>query len=145
MSATYVAGDIDHQTPSRRLLIDLGQFWEILEYSSSSEIPGLAKQLFGPSLHSAFRGFTTEIAQTSALPEPTPVDKQDFSNSVPNSVRNSARPEEGLGDPQFGGARQADVPFLYNEDELAVLAESFFQQRGEFDGNVDNWWNTGNL
>jgi hypothetical protein len=33
-------------------------------------------------------------------------------------------------------------PLLYSDDELAVLAESFFHQRQEVDGN---WWNMENL
>lgn len=35
----------------------------------------------------------------------------------------------------------ASVPLTYSDDELAVLAESFFHQRNEFDGNA-NWWNS---
>lgn len=35
---------------------------------------------------------------------------------------------------------------MYSNDELAVLAESFFQQRqGNILGNVDEWWASGNL
>jgi len=33
-------------------------------------------------------------------------------------------------------------PLIYSDDELAVLAESFFHQRQEVDGN---WWNMDNL
>lgn len=33
------------------------------------------------------------------------------------------------------------VPIVYSEDELAVLAESFFHQRNEFGGDA-NWWNS---
>jgi len=35
----------------------------------------------------------------------------------------------------------AAVPLTYSDDELAVLAESFFHQRNDFDGNA-NWWNS---
>jgi hypothetical protein len=38
----------------------------------------------------------------------------------------------------------ATWPVIYSDDELAVLAESFFHQRQELDGN-SNWWNTLNL
>jgi len=31
---------------------------------------------------------------------------------------------------------------MYSDDELAVLAESFFHQRSETEGSV-NWWNGG--
>lgn len=33
----------------------------------------------------------------------------------------------------------------YSDDELAVLAESFFHQRGEGLGNLEDWWSAGNL
>jgi hypothetical protein len=140
VSATYVSGDVFHQTPSRRLLIDLGQFWEILEYSSASEVPGSARQLFGPTLYSGSRGFTTEIAQTAPLPEPTRVDNQDFANSAASPVL-----QDNNGNNNFGNGAQMDIPFVYSDDELAVLAESFFHQRPEFEPNVNDWWNTGNL
>jgi len=119
--------------PNRGLLIDLGQFWEILEYSSSSETPGSATSLFGASLQQNFRSSTTEMAQTSSLPQPTRVDAQDFTGSTP-----MASGPQRLDDDQF--AQQ----FLYSDDELAVLAESFFQQRPEIEG-VNDWWNSGNL
>ena len=48
----------------------------------------------------------------------------------------------GMEEPGFG----AQDPLTYSNDELAVLAESFFQQRnGNIVGGVDEWWNTGNL
>jgi hypothetical protein len=50
-----------------------------------------------------------------------------------------------MGGGSDGGMGVQD-PFAYSNDELAVLAESFFQQRnGNIVGNVDEWWNTGNL
>jgi hypothetical protein len=112
--------------PTRGLLIDLGQFWEILEYPSSSEVPG--SQLFGSSLRSGLRGNITEMGHTSSLPQPTRVHAQDF--AVSGSVNHSM---EG----------QPFLPLLYSDDELAVLAESFFQQRP--DEGMGDWWGTGSL
>ena len=117
--------------PNRGLLIDLGQFWEILEYSSS-ETPGSSTSLFGASLQHNVRSSTTEMAHTSSLPQPTRVDAQDFAGSTP-VASGSQRLDE-----QFA------QPFLYSDDELAVLAESFFQQRPEMEG-MNDWWNNGNL
>lgn len=52
----------------------------------------------------------------------------------------------GLGLGIEGQAIGIQDAFTYSNDELAVLAESFFQQRnGNIVGNVDEWWNTGNL
>jgi hypothetical protein len=116
---------------NRGLLIDLGQFWEILEYSSSSEAPGSAMSLFGSSLQHGVRSSTTEMAHTSSLPQPTRVDAQDFLGSTP--VAQSLEGQDG----------QNVQPFLYSDDELAVLAENFFQQRSE-DG-MNDWWNNANL
>jgi hypothetical protein len=114
------------QTPDRNLLIDLGQFWEVLEYCTSSEVSGSARNLFGPSLYSRLRSTTTEMAHPSPLPPPTRVDTQDFASGSADTVTRS-------------------VPFLYSDEELAVLEENFFQQRPEFGPEVNDWWNPGNL
>ena len=114
------------QAPDRNLLIDLGQFWEILEYSSSSEIPGKARELFGSSLYSGLRSSTTELAHTSSLPQPTRVDAQEFAS-------------------ESAGNLADQMPFLYSDEELAVLEESFFQQRPELETGLEDWWGTGNL
>jgi len=123
--------------PNRGLLIDLGQFWEILEYSSSSESPGSRSSLFGATLVFGDRSSMTDMAHTSSLPQPTRVDAQDFATPTPTT--------------QIDG--QIGSQILYSDDELAVLAESFFNQRPEIDGmngmgsmtGVNNWWGAGNL
>lgn len=70
----------------------------------------------------------------------------------------ASRPDSGAGQ-MDGGAGMMGLelgmdgqgigvqdPLTYSNDELAVLAESFFQQRnGNIVGGVDEWWNTGNL
>lgn len=52
--------------------------------------------------------------------------------------------EENNGNFNFGDI-PASTPWSavnYSDDELAVLAENFFQQRPEIEGSV-NWWNVG--
>ena len=123
--------------PNRGLLIDLGQFWEILEYASSSESSGSRSALFGATLAFGDRSGMTDMAHTSSLPQPTRVDAQDFATPTNSSHI----------DGQIGSQ------ILYSDDELAVLAESFFNQRSELDGmngmggmsGMNNWWGAGNL
>jgi hypothetical protein len=121
---------------NRKLLIDLGQFFEVLEYASSSEVAESPRRLFGPQLQSNFSASRTEMAQTSVLPEPTRVERQEFGNLTPITAM-----PEGSNVP----LNPEDMPdasivaqLVYSDDELAVLAESFFHQRQEVDGN---WWN----
>lgn len=110
-----------------------------MEYSSASEVPGSARLLFGPSLYSGSRGFATEIVGTEALPEPTRVERQDFASASATPV--------ALG--SNGNAAGMKIPFLYSDDELAVLAESFFNQNQRAEGGYElgsgDWWNSGNL
>ncbi|RDL36372.1 C6 transcription factor [Venustampulla echinocandica] len=140
VSSTYVASD-EPTRKNRKLLIDLGQFFEILEYSSSSEIAGSARQLFGPSLHSSFRASRTEMAQTSILPEPTRVERQEFGTPTSATILDN---HTGLSD--FGQSSSFEIaaPFQFSDDELAVLAGNFFHPRPDVDGNA-NWWNMGNF
>jgi hypothetical protein len=115
-----------------------------------------------------------EVSSTSALPEPTRLGSTSLASSAAhergNEQPNVANSEEHLEDPsgpaQESGGRGADdatlgvdvvemsqsgtVPsheiFLYSTDELAVLAESFFQQRnGNIVDAAGDWWNSGNL
>jgi hypothetical protein len=44
-----------------------------------------------------------------------------------------------------GGARTEEPPLIYNDDELAVLAESLFDRRQDFTSQEQVWWNVGNL
>ncbi|KAM3088829.1 hypothetical protein ACMFMG_000456 [Clarireedia jacksonii] len=143
VSDTYTTSDVPPQTPSRSLLIDLGQFWEILEYSSSSEIPAAARRLFGPSLFSGSHPAAGKISHASSLPETTRVDRQDFEGSGPSSV-NTAVMNTG-NNVMIGQEQEIVQPFTYSDNELAVLAESFFHQRGDGLGTVEDWWNTDHL
>ncbi|CAG8978494.1 hypothetical protein HYALB_00005069 [Hymenoscyphus albidus] len=171
VSSTQVASD-EPIRQNRKLLIDLGQFFEILEYSSSSEIAGTARNLFDASLHSTLMVSRTEMAQTTVLPEPTRVERQEFGTPTLGTpvagvgmAVNVLQGNEFLG---FGGAggsagagaghgsiafgtnmdsHGAQQPFQFSDDELAVLAENFFHQRPQVEGqgSAGGWWNLGNL
>ncbi|TVY83703.1 hypothetical protein LSUE1_G001133 [Lachnellula suecica] len=141
VSCTHVASEVPTRQ-NRKLLIDLGQFFEILEYASSSELAGSAKNLFGQSLHSGFGGSRREMAQTSVLPEPSRVESQEFGNSASAM----SQPQGRNGYTNFGDVSSSGnmASLHYSDDELAVLAENFFHQRPEIQGSV-NWWNVGDL
>jgi hypothetical protein len=100
------------------------------------------------------------------LPEPTRVEGQEFGNGTPNTgTPNAGTPimrdfhggsgggggagmnGTGIGNRSGDGFTPASFNGLtlqYSDDELAVLAESFFHQRQEVEGSV-NWWNGGEL
>jgi hypothetical protein len=82
------------------------------------------------------------MAQTSVLPEPTRVEGQEFGNLMmgPNQP-DDRNAYITLGDSTMSSS---GAPLHYSDDELAVLAENFFQQRPEIEGSV-NWWNMGDL
>lgn len=141
VSSTHVASEVPTRQ-NRKLLIDLGQFFEILEYSSSSELSGSARTLFGPSLLQSIGGSRGEMAQTSVLPEPNRVEGQEFGNSTP--IMNQLEDRNGYFSLGSISASTNGAPLQYSDDELAVLAENFFQQRPEIEGSV-NWWNVGDL
>ena len=80
------------------------------------------------------------MAQTSVLPEPTRVERQEFGNLTPVAIMAESSDLsmnlQDISDAAMMG------PLIYSDDELAVLAESFFHQRQEVDGN---WWNMDNF
>jgi hypothetical protein len=140
------------QDHNHHLLIDLGLFWEILEYSSSSEVAP-SSSIFGSSLQRDGRSNeNVEVSNASILPEPTRLDDASHSDSVVQEPLGDILNDtdiSGLGFRTESTDRQrpsSHEGFVYSDDELAVLAENFFQQRG---GNivrsVDDWWQTGNL
>ena len=80
------------------------------------------------------------MAQTSVLPEPTRVERQVFGNLAPVAVM-AEGPDLPMNLEDMSDAAMMG-PLIYSDDELAVLAESFFHQRQEVDGY---WWNMDNL
>lgn len=80
------------------------------------------------------------MAQTSVLPQPTRVERQEFGNLTPNMTHVVDPLESSVMGTSNGLGAPASVPLIYSDDELAVLAESFFHQRSEDEGHA-NWWN----
>jgi hypothetical protein len=91
------------------------------------------------------------------------VEGQEFGNGTPNngtpnngtpimrafhgSSSNSTAGNGGIGNGGAEGFTPMSFDGLalqYSDDELAVLAESFFHQRQDVEGSV-NWWNGGEL
>ena len=95
MSATYHTSP-NPLTPNRGLLIDLGLFWEILEYSSASELSSTS-QLFGASLSQGGQySESIDVSNASALPEPTRLDTASRPQSTGEDVGGSAEGATGL-------------------------------------------------
>ncbi|TID24780.1 hypothetical protein E6O75_ATG03985 [Venturia nashicola] len=146
------------QAPTQRLLVDLGRFWEVLEYPSASELYESAGELFGATLYSRRKENVTEVTDMSSLPIPTPleaaagmVQPRGTSSasatpaSAPSTQADAMLPlvsQSGMLDQDFTYPYMAEP--AYSNDELAVLANSLFNQRENFLGNVEEWY-PGNL
>lgn len=146
------------QVPTKGLLIDLGRFWEVLEYPSASELYESAGQLFGSTLYSRRKEAATEVTDMSSLPTPTPLEAAAGMIQVRGTSSASATPatvplmqanarfdplsQSGMLDQNFVYPYMAEP--AYSNDELAVLADSLFNQRENFMGNVEEWY-PGNL
>jgi hypothetical protein len=84
------------------------------------------------------------MAQTTILPEPTRVERQVFGTPSASNTPTTTFPDND-GYINFGmtPAVTNSAALQFSDDELAVLAQNFFQQRPE-EGNT-NWWNMGNV
>lgn len=141
------------QVPDKELLIDLGRFWEVLEYPSASELHESAGELFGTTLYSRRKETVMEVADMSSLPTPTPLEaaagmiqlRGMSSATAPIVHENTSfdpHSQSGMLDQNFLYPYMAEP--AYSNDELAVLADSLFNQRENFMGNVEEWYH-GNL
>jgi hypothetical protein len=84
------------------------------------------------------------MAQTTILPEPTRVERQEFGTpSASNTPTTTVPDNSAYMNFSMTPAVTNTGAFQFSDDELAVLAENFFQQRPD-DGSA-NWWNMGNL
>lgn len=83
------------------------------------------------------------MAQTSVLPQPTRVERQEFGNLTPN-MTHVIDPLDNSNLMTGVPVSAATGPLIYSDDELAVLAKSFFHQSNDLDGNA-NWWNSMNM
>jgi hypothetical protein len=138
--------------PTRELLMDLGLFWEILEYSSGSD--PLNGPLFGPSLYVERTRQPVNISSTTALPEPTrletlnvpqrAVPQREALNRNPDTPAteqntNTSRQRDDENQSTVGSSAPGRRALGYSDEELAVLADSFFSQRQGFIGQIGEW------
>ncbi|KAJ5653159.1 hypothetical protein N7490_000162, partial [Penicillium lividum] len=141
VSATYQS---DPGVQNQSLLIDLSRFWEILEYSSNSDVDS-ARRLFGDSLYTGPPSVATEVSQTSPLPAPTRLITQEESSSTlqsPNFNSNSVFPS---GHDYPTNSLVAPQQLALSNDEFSILATNFFSQGQEFLRGGDSWENIGNF
>lgn len=154
VSKTNQARGQSPQVPTRGMLIDLGRFWEILDYCASSAKPHIQQNLIAPELYTSLDGQKNEVSLTSVLPEPIRLDdyigrKLNASTSEP--AAEVLGTEHYRQTPQvFPGATSTennwDMGVAFSEDELAVLADNFFETANPV-GGVDietEWWSLGN-
>ena len=97
--------------------------------------------MYGPALQSGLQYASHEMAQASSLPEPTRA--QGLGKTAFNSESAANSGSTQLLDSMT--VEQVSGNFLYSDDELAVLAESFFNQRRDFDGALNDWGTVGNI
>ncbi|KAE8149022.1 fungal-specific transcription factor domain-containing protein [Aspergillus avenaceus] len=128
---------------NKSLLIDLSRFWEILEYSSSSDSDS-ARRMFGDSLYSESPAFANEVSRTSPLPEPTrlisqqgishsPASQYGLHTSIPMNHQYTVDSGTSLRPPDL------------LDDEFSILATNFFSQGQEFLRSCDNRESIGNF
>ncbi|KAJ6096681.1 hypothetical protein N7486_007427 [Penicillium sp. IBT 16267x] len=141
VSATY---ESDLGVQNQSLLIDLSRFWEILEYSSNSDVDS-ARRLFGDSLYNGPPSVATEVSQTSPLPAPTRLTEQEESSSTlqsPNFNTNTVF----LNGPDYpANSLVAPQQLALSNDDFSILATNFFSQGQEFLRGGDSWENIGNF
>lgn len=110
--------------------IDLSLFWEILESCFTSEQSAATEHYFGPSLLSNNTNHSsTDVVSGRLLPPPTRLDRNASTTSTP--TLSSTIPQE-----QF---QPNTVGFPSVDDQLQVLAQSYFAQGQDF-VNLDDWW-----
>ncbi|KAJ5322823.1 hypothetical protein N7452_011112 [Penicillium brevicompactum] len=139
VSATYQS---DPGAQNQSLLIDLSRFWEILEYSSNSDMQS-ARRLFGESLYSGSSA-GAEVSQTSPLPAPFRLSAQE--EGTPNFPtqafnNNAAFPGHDYGSNSLVSPQQLNL----SNEEFSILATNFFSQGQEFLRSGDNWDSVGNF
>ncbi|KAH8663446.1 hypothetical protein BGZ60DRAFT_379584 [Tricladium varicosporioides] len=145
------------QIPTRGMLINLGCFWEVLEYCSSSSKPRTAQNLISPELFTSNDGPNDEVSLASPLPDTFRL--HDYNS---NETNNDPANKEHMRDVP-GVQNQIQVSNTMNmfpettgtisqwnnfsEDELAVLADNFFEvwnPNSSLD-DATGWWKYGNL
>ncbi|KAJ5937227.1 C6 transcription factor [Penicillium verhagenii] len=141
VSATYQS---DPGVQNQSLLIDLSRFWEILEYSSNSDVDS-ARRLFGNSLYTGPPTVANEVSQTSPLPAPTRLNALEESSSTLQSPNFNANPVFSNGPDYSQGSLLAPQQLALSNDDFSILATNFFSQGQEFLRGSDSWENVGNF
>lgn len=108
--------------------IDLSLFWEILESCFTSELSAASENFFGSTLHSLPSNATSaNVVNGRLLPPPTRLDRQPSTTATPILMN---------GDAQYQSGTRVFPPV---NDQLQVLAQSYFAQGDNF-VNFDDWW-----
>ncbi|GME22748.1 C6 transcription [Neofusicoccum parvum] len=153
----------DNPTQSS-VFIDLTSFWEILEAVFTADgSADAAGSLFGASLwphrsSSAQAAPRPEVVSSRLLPEPTYPQAGRGSVSTPTTTATAAAAAAGSGGAAGGATAELEheheqeqgvdqgmggIGFAGDNDELAVLAQSYFAQGQDFVRGVDDWWTFG--
>ncbi|KIM93787.1 hypothetical protein OIDMADRAFT_106891 [Oidiodendron maius Zn] len=166
VSTTNSACNQSPQVPTRGMLINLGCFWEILEYCAASAKPPAAQNLISPELYTSLDSLNDEVSLTTPLPDTFRLD--DYNNREPNSSNSVSTPSGELAAaaiavPEMRNQNQTRISNIFpeaavgadwvmglnnfSEDELAVLADNFFDVGNPNpNGNeATGWWTLGNL
>ena len=132
----------DPSAQNKSLLIDLSRFWEILEYSPSSDATS-ARRMFGDSLYAGPPAFDVEVSRTAPLPEPTRLHLQRKQPVLANQEYNmSASFSEGLRPTNSLTSPQQENLL---DDEFSILATNFFSQGQDFLWSGDSREGLGDL
>ncbi|KAK7728480.1 hypothetical protein SLS57_002368 [Botryosphaeria dothidea] len=145
----------DATPPQTSVFIDLTTFWEILEAVFTSD--GAADSggsLFGSTLwpphrSTASAGPRGEVVSSRLLPEPTYPRgdggvARNNSVSTPTMVQGAGLSGGGaVGRGGGGDVMDSMALGMGDNDELAVLAQSYFAQGQDFVRGVDDWWTFG--
>lgn len=130
--------EMNVSTPSRDFLMELGRIWEILDYSSSCD--STANQIFGTSLSRTSNqpyesSATSMLSKSTGRPDSSAyyLDGYGQDPSGGDNYAISSNALNGLADAAVASTMPlaaTSIPHTYLDDELTVLAESFFTTPG---------------
>ncbi|EXJ71327.1 uncharacterized protein A1O5_05133 [Cladophialophora psammophila CBS 110553] len=124
--------------PNSRISIDLSLFWEIIEASFVSELPQDADGYFGASLTSHRRSSSSgEVLRSRLLPKPTRLNHHSIGSRFEDAESTSALLSRDS--TENSEVRTAD----FMNEEVSILAQSYFAQGQDLAGSLDDWWLSG--
>lgn len=130
-------------SPNPNIFIDLSLFWEIIESSSSSELPRTTDSYFGASLIWHRRNsHSAEVLRSRLLPEPTRISHEGVTPSVSNPRSAGAMSRLPSFAPTVSHMQLPGTESSQDEG-LSILAQSYFAAGQDFVGNMDDWWFSG--